>query len=72
MKIAGRHGEILSSLHLPATFAAFWAPLAGLEIDSVGHNVLQFHQLQLDGCCGAGSTSGLTESGPAIQIWDYL
>ena len=26
--------------YLPSTLAAFWAPLAGFQIDSVGHNVL--------------------------------
>jgi hypothetical protein len=38
---------------LPAALAALRTPLAGLQVDSVGHNVLQLHQLQRE-AGGAG------------------
>lgn len=33
-------------MYIPSAFASLWTPLPRLEIDSVGDDVLKFHQLQ--------------------------
>ena len=48
------HQKYFTRNYLPPTLTAFWTTLAGFQIDRVGHNVLQFHELQLAGCLGAG------------------
>ena len=51
--------------NLPSAFATLWTAFSGFQVDGVGHNILQFHELQ-DGA------NRVTEHPPLSELHTFF